>query len=288
MRALVMSGDFPPIVVHRATMRVVDGMHRVRAAMLRGDDEIAVRFFDGAAADAFVLAVRMNVQRRGLPLSLGDRRGAATRILGSHGQWSDRAIASVTGLSHKTVGAIRRRSTGEFAQLSGRVGLDGRIRPVDGDQRRREVGELLVRLPDASLREIARVAGVAPATVRDVRAGLRPGDGPAPPVPHGGSGAGLRGRGPPDTILPTLMGDPSLRLSAPGHVLLRLLVASTVVSRRRAWLIGGIPPHCAAHVAAAARGCARVWLDLAGQIEARYPPEANHPTDGTAGQSGPH
>jgi hypothetical protein len=269
-------------------MRVVDGMHRVQAAMLRGDEEIAVRFFDGADAEAFVLAVRMNVQRQGLPLSLGDRRAAAIRILGSHGQWSDRAIASITGLSHKTVGAIRRRSTGEIAQLPGRMGLDGRIRPVDSDQRRRQVGELLVRRPDASLREVARVAGVSPATARDVRAGLRPGNGPAPPVPQGGSSARLRGRAPPDPILHTLMGDPSLRLSAPGRTLLRLLVASTVASRRRTWLIGGIPPHCAAHVAEAARRCARAWLDVAGQIEARYPPDANGPAEGKAGQSRPH
>src|SRR5947208_3251503 len=47
----------PPIVVHRSTMRVVDGMHRVRAAVLRGDEFIDAVFFDGSADDAFVLAV---------------------------------------------------------------------------------------------------------------------------------------------------------------------------------------------------------------------------------------
>jgi hypothetical protein len=35
----------PPIIVHRETMRVIDGMHRVRAALLRGEQEIQVRFY---------------------------------------------------------------------------------------------------------------------------------------------------------------------------------------------------------------------------------------------------
>src|SRR5262245_30551600 len=51
----------PPILVHRATMRVVDGMHRVGAARLQGRDEILVEFFDGSEAEAFVVAVRKNM-----------------------------------------------------------------------------------------------------------------------------------------------------------------------------------------------------------------------------------
>src|SRR5215204_7137150 len=37
----------PPIIVHRSTMRVIDGAHRLGAALLRGDEMIEVRFFDG-------------------------------------------------------------------------------------------------------------------------------------------------------------------------------------------------------------------------------------------------
>src|SRR5262245_51146343 len=44
----------PPIVVHRETMRVIDGMHRLRAAVLRGQKTIAVKFFEGDEKDAFV------------------------------------------------------------------------------------------------------------------------------------------------------------------------------------------------------------------------------------------
>src|SRR5687768_2708992 len=53
--------SLPPIVVHRRTMRVIDGMHRLRAARLRGQHEIDVRFFDGSEEDAFVIAVAANV-----------------------------------------------------------------------------------------------------------------------------------------------------------------------------------------------------------------------------------
>jgi hypothetical protein len=34
----------PPILVHRATNRIIDGMHRLEAAKLRGDETISVRF----------------------------------------------------------------------------------------------------------------------------------------------------------------------------------------------------------------------------------------------------
>src|SRR6266536_5847535 len=73
------SARLPPIIVHRPTMRVVDGVHRLRAAQLCGRDEIEVRFFDGSEQEAFVLAVRTNVAH-GMPLSLADRKAAAARI----------------------------------------------------------------------------------------------------------------------------------------------------------------------------------------------------------------
>ncbi|RZQ61537.1 streptomycin biosynthesis protein [Amycolatopsis suaedae] len=133
------AGELDPILVHRATMRVIDGAHRLEAARLTGARTIRVRFFDGSEADAFVQSVRANVAH-GLPLSLADRKAAAARIVGSHPQWSDRMIAEVTGLAHKTVGAVRRKSTGENPQSATRVGRDGRVR----------------RLPTAAAAEPAR------------------------------------------------------------------------------------------------------------------------------------
>lgn len=170
----------PPIVVHRDTMRVVDGMHRLRAAALRGDQHIEVRLVEGTAEDAFVLAVVLNAEH-GLPLSRQDRTAAAQRIIESHPHWSDRRIASVTGLSPGVVGALRRQADVPMAELSLRTGRDGRSRPVDLVAGRIAASRVIAESPDASLREIASRAGVALATARDVRNRIRLGQDPVPP-----------------------------------------------------------------------------------------------------------
>lgn len=110
----------PPILVHRATMRIVDGFHRVSAAICKGADEIEAIMLDDSLDSAFLIAVHANVTH-GLPLSLPDRRAAAATILQTHSEWSDRAIARATGLSAKTVNAIRCASA-EDVQLDKRVG----------------------------------------------------------------------------------------------------------------------------------------------------------------------
>ncbi len=158
--------ELPPIIVQRGTNRVVDGRHRVRAAQLRGEREIRACFFDGDDSGAFVLAVRLNVQH-GLPLSLADRKAAVRRILVEHSAWSNRAIASVAGLSPKTVAAVRAEA-GQSAEQA-RVGRDGRVRPVDAAAGRERVREILTREPNSSLRAVSAVAGVSVGTVRSVR-----------------------------------------------------------------------------------------------------------------------
>ncbi|MFJ8940377.1 streptomycin biosynthesis protein [Streptomyces sp. NPDC102365] len=166
----------PPIIVHRPTMRVIDGFHRVRAARLRGDTTIAARFFDGDESDAFVLAVQLNVTH-GLPLALPDRQSAAERIMASRPHWSDRRVASVAGIAPGTVGEIRRRlGPGAADPEARRLGQDGRMRPLDGTAGRLRAGELLARQPNLSLRQVARAAGISPETVRDVRNRLRNGE----------------------------------------------------------------------------------------------------------------
>ena len=46
----------PPILVRRSDRRVIDGMHRLHAALIRGQQHIDVEFFDGTAEDAFLRA----------------------------------------------------------------------------------------------------------------------------------------------------------------------------------------------------------------------------------------
>lgn len=103
---------------------------------------------------------------------------AAARIISSHPQMSDRVVGKTMGLAARTVVAIRRRST-DFGAAVERAGSDGRVRPLDRMKGRRRATALLTEHPGASLREVARGAGISPATVRDVRRRLKRGEEPA-------------------------------------------------------------------------------------------------------------
>ncbi|MFI1252789.1 ParB N-terminal domain-containing protein [Streptomyces netropsis] len=271
----------PPIIVHRSTMRVVDGMHRLRAARLRGEDRIAVRFFEGSEADAFVYGVRLNTLQ-GLPLSPADRTAAAERIIGTHPQWSDRLIASATGLAASTVASLRRRSSAGSAQLSARTGRDGRVRPLNAAEGRRRAVALITAKPHASLREIADVAGIAVGTARDVRQRLRLGEDPVPKklreaesrtaadatvalraTPVASSSVATGGEQP----LPNLRRDPSLRFTEGGRALLQLLSAHAMGGDRWQRLVESVPAHRTAMVAQAARNCAEAWQRFALELE---------------------
>ncbi|MBB5803265.1 ParB-like chromosome segregation protein Spo0J [Saccharothrix ecbatanensis] len=268
--ALAESGAvLPPIVVHQSTMRVVDGMHRLRAAMLRGDEFIDVVFVDGTDADAFVLAVELN-HAHGLPLSAADRKAAAIRIMGYHPYWSDRRIAAVTGLAASTVGLIRARSTDRIEQLNTRVGQDGRVRPHDSAESRRLAGELIASNPDASLREIAKAAGISPATASDVRARLARGELPVTPHQRRASEIGVaaarRAEAAPVKFIENLRKDPSLRFSETGRALLRLLDCHVMDQRQWDDIIQSVPAHQRSTVVLLARECATIWQGFADRL----------------------
>jgi hypothetical protein len=276
----------PPILVDRRSMRVIDGMHRLLAASLKGRETIEVEFFDGSSADAFLRAVEANVTH-GLPLSQADRRAAAARIIVSHPYLSDRAIGVSVGLAAKTVAAIRRHSGAEVQQLTARVGRDGKVRPLDGVAGRRRAAELMAQRPQASLREIARAAGVSPATAGDVRRRLARGEEPVASRSDvdGGPGAGgdvTRGTpgavcGPPDPPRPAapsmalakLLRDPSLRHNDQGRWLLRLLQHNAVGAREWSGAIAAVPPHCTVLMVQIAHQYAQMWLDFAQELDER-------------------
>jgi hypothetical protein len=168
-----LGGAWPPILVRRDDRSVVDGQHRVAAARRLGLGTLEVTWFDGSAEDAFVEFVRRNVGH-GLPLGLADRRSAAGRILRSHPERSDRSIASVCGVSPKTVARLRGGLAATACDHPARrVGRDGRVRPIDHAELRARITEELERRPHASLRSIAAVVGSSPETVRSVRHKLR-------------------------------------------------------------------------------------------------------------------
>lgn len=281
--------DLPPILVHRPTMRVIDGMHRLLAMKRLGHRKIAVRFFDGSEDEAFVLAVKSNIAH-GLPLSLADRKHAAARVVASHPEWSDRMIASVTGISAKTIAEIRKNTDAKPLDGMGRVGMDGRVRVADVAQRRRLAQELIIKHPGRSLRQIAREAGISPETVRDVRNRLRRGEDPLPPGrAQGGSGQDADSRParrtgvtdqsapgsgsplPPAVVLERLKADPALRLNENGRDLLRLLTIHALRTEDWSKIIDSVPPHCIELVAHLARDCAKKWLEFASLIERNAP-----------------
>ncbi|MFJ9721220.1 ParB N-terminal domain-containing protein [Streptomyces sp. NPDC101209] len=274
-------GGLPPIVVHRSSLAVIDGLHRVRAARLKGRTHIPARFFEGSRHDAMLLAVAMNVVQ-GRPLSVADRVAAAARIVTERPQWSDRAVAVVAGLSAKKVSELRAGLTG-LPRCERRVGLDGRSRPLSTARARELAGELLRADPTASLRTIARQAGISPATVADVRDRLLRGDDPVPPRQRGLTATGRRARGEGEqdgrrrteetrsagelfALFDSLRRDPSLRLNEVGRSMLRLLDACALIAGDRRRLISNLPPHCADQLADLMSGYSELWRQLADDL----------------------
>ncbi|MGI5328640.1 ParB/RepB/Spo0J family partition protein [Actinomadura nitritigenes] len=290
----------PPILVHRGSMRIIDGHHRFRAAVRLGLEEIDVLFLDGDADTAFLHAVTENTAH-GLPLSLGERKAAAFRVLSTHRGLSDRAIARLTGLSAKTIAHLRSAADAPDSNTEMRRGLDGRSRPVTAAAGRRRAAELMIRTPTAPLREIAKAAGVSVGTAHDVRKRLLHGEDPVPgrrpsigpaSAPHAGpviadaatagrvavaaGPAAARGTATGDdkpadlgALLRRLVADPSLRQTDTGRQLLRLLHAHTTAGIDWPAVAEMLPPHCTETVIRVARECARSWELLVRTLEIR-------------------
>jgi hypothetical protein len=302
-RLAEMETSLPPILVDRRTMRVIDGMHRLMAASLQGWETIEVMFFDGSAEDIFLRAVQENVTH-GLPLSQADRRAAAERIIASHQHMSDRSIGQASGLAAKTVAAVRKRSIDQFPQSNARVGRDGRVRPLDSSDARRRAAELLISQPEASLRDVARAAGLAPATVLDVRKRLARGEPPVPQKPgnagcnaasgdrangaDGNEGASDPASGPasasaagprtgarpaaapdPTVTVDKLFRDPALRNNQHGKDMLRLLHVNAINARQLPHAAATLPPHCVTTVVYLAHHYATMWNDFARELDLR-------------------
>ena len=298
-------GDTGPILVHRPTMRVIDGTHRLRAAALKGSTRVTVRLFDGDEADAFVLAVHLNI-RHGLPLTLDERKAAARRIVSSHPHWSDRAIAERTGLSAKTVGKVRTGVSGDAPHH--RLGRDGRLRPVSSIEGRRRAAALLTAEPEISLRELSRRTGLSVGTVRDVRDRLGRGLPPVPerlrveeerqvklvpshPMTMPGPG-NVRARptaqeaSRPQTemdaapsraetngssaetasVVRKLVRDPSLRATESGRALLRMLMATELERTQWEQIAEAIPTHCVPLIRAVVLKRCEDWRKLASMV----------------------
>lgn len=296
------SGKLPPILVQKHSLRIVDGMHRIEAAKLRGQRSINARFIDCTDEEAFILAVKSNTLH-GLPLSRADRISGAKRILAWHRDWSDRAVAAATGLSAKTIAGLRHRSADEVADGSKRLGRDGKRRPVTGLEGRKRAAEYLAARPDAPLREVAMETDVSLGTVHDVRARLRRGADPLAnlressarqdqdgagtqqavtredagqggPVQHQ-NGFSLHGRREHDpsptwpSISSKIANDPTIRYTEGGRTFLRWMTSHIVHPDEWDGFIVAIPPHWAGDVSQVAEKVSDAWRDFADQLRTR-------------------
>ncbi|MBB4905962.1 ParB/RepB/Spo0J family partition protein [Actinophytocola algeriensis] len=278
----------PPILVHWPSMLVIDGMHRLRAAQLRGQRAIGVRFLDCGPNEIFVEKVRANVAH-GLPLSLADRKAAAERVLTTHSHWSDRMIAGVTGLAHKTVGRIRRDLAEHLPEATSRVGRDGYARPL-GRGGRERAAEIVRRDPDASLRTVARAAGVSVGTVHAVRREVNVHNAETSPVPPGSVRDGepvvglvRRAEEPPAhvhsiavpdvpdvqwaSMMRRLRADPSLRFTEAGRAVLQLFGSHSIAGGGWRRLSDSVPPYWAPSLADRAHELALAWQQFAAHLD---------------------
>lgn len=261
----------PPILVHWPSMLVIDGMHRLRAAQLRGQSAVGVRFLHCGRNEIFVEQVRANVAH-GLPLSLADRKAAVERVLTTHPHWSDRMIAAVTGLAHKTVGRIRRDLAEYLPVATTRVGRDGYVRPL-GRGGRERAEEIVRRDPDASLRTVARAAGVSVGTVHAVRREMNVHNAKAPPAPtrlH-------RPAVPTDipdvsdgqwaSMMRRLRADPSLRFTEAGRAVLQLFGSHSIAGGGWRQLSDSVPAYWAPSLADRAHELASAWQQFAAHLD---------------------
>lgn len=266
----------PPILVQRRNSRIIDGLHRVEVARLRGEWSIRARLIDCTDEEALILAVKSNVVH-GLPLSRADRISSAKRIIASHPDWSDRVLAGITGLSAKTIASIRNITTDPAQPHVKRLGRDGKRRPVAPGEGRRRAVEYINDHPEASLREVARAADVSIGTAHDLREKVRRGALHAIPdisqrdtretnrAPACEDMADAQGLAWP-AIAAKLANDPSLRYTQGGRAFLRWMTAHSAEPNEWSNFIDAVPQHWLRDVRRVAVNMTEEWRRFAEQL----------------------
>jgi hypothetical protein len=116
---------FPPIVVFYdgSDSWLADGFHRVEAKRKIGHETILAEIREGSSRDAILHGAGSN-SSHGLRRTHADKRRAVEHLLKDPewARWSDRKIAEVAKVDHKTVGTIRKELTGEFPTPTKRTG----------------------------------------------------------------------------------------------------------------------------------------------------------------------
>jgi hypothetical protein len=151
--------DLPPILVHRRTPRVIDGMHRLRAAHLRGDTHIAVLSLRTLAKDP---SLRMTDAGRELLRALsvpavdaGDR---------------PELVSAVPSHCADRVGLLAAAYAAAWADLAERMrerARAGRSTVIVGDRPTARTRRAAARPTPTSARQSPRCPWTGPRAVRD-------------------------------------------------------------------------------------------------------------------------
>ncbi len=109
-------GDqFPPVTVFQDGKNVwlVDGFHRVAAALKNGDRQISAEVHKGDKRDAILFSVGVNADH-GWRRTTDDKRISVKHLLAypDWAKWSDREIGRRCDVDHKTVASIRKSHWG--------------------------------------------------------------------------------------------------------------------------------------------------------------------------------
>ena len=205
--------------------------------------------------------------------------------------WSDRAVAGITGLSAKSIASLRNSSTGDTQFDGKRLGRDGKRRPVMPAEGRRRAAEYINAHPEASLREVARETDVSLGTVHDVRERIRRGadhaagtparpaeevaDRPAaaatpisprPIAVIHGAGARDAQRLAWPAISAKLTADPALRYTDGGRAFLRWMALHSMQADEWREFIDAIPQHWLKEVSRIAASMSEEWRQFAERL----------------------
>lgn len=104
------AGDrFPPpsAIKHNGTWILWDGLHRVQALVMAGEETVAIEYQDGTEQDAKWLAAAAN-STHGQPRNNADKRRAVQLALQARPESSDRDIAKHCLVSHPFVADVRK------------------------------------------------------------------------------------------------------------------------------------------------------------------------------------
>jgi ParB-like chromosome segregation protein Spo0J len=152
---------WPPILVDRATHKLLDGWHRVEAAKRAGVYTLPVQWVDAKEEDLFALAVKANLGH-GIRLSREERYKAIARL--QREAWSPERITEVLGCS---AGMVAKTEKAEDLRIKYKVHEHPAAKLPT------ETLVEVVRLPEEFRDDVAELAIEVEATAADVRRAVR-------------------------------------------------------------------------------------------------------------------